>query len=223
MGFVNYLREDFILMALLCSKELSKGTEIASGGASLSDQLVPYAPMGPSKMMFTKPVIAAINGYAVAGGMELAMMCDMRVADESTTFGIFCRRFGVPLVDGGTVRLPALIGLSRAMDLILTGRPITAVEAEKYGLVNRIVPDGRALEYAIELAKQISEFPQECMLADRRSAYHSTYSSPSLDEALQYEHENGKSVIFSESVFGAKRFAADKVGKSGSFEEFKPK
>lgn len=204
-------------------QELSKGTDMPLDDTSVRDKVVPYAPMGPTKMMFTKPVIAAINGYAVAGGMELAMMCDMRVADQSTTFGIFCRRFGVPLLDGGSVRLPALIGLSRAMDLILTGRPITAVEAERYGLVNRVVPDGTALEHAIQLAKEISEFPQECMLADRKSAYHATYSSPSYDEALQFEHENGKPVVFKESVFGAKKFAADKVGRSGSFEAFKPK
>lgn len=204
-------------------QELAKGTAVAETGGGDEEKYVRYAPMGPSKMMFTKPVIAAVNGYAVAGGMELAMMCDMRIADQSTTFGIFCRRFGVPLIDGGTVRLPALIGLSRAMDLILTGRPISAVEAEKYGLVNKVVPDGTALEHAIEVANEIAAFPQECMLADRKSAYHSTYSSPSMEEAFQFEHDNGMPVVFKESVYGAKRFAADKVGRSGSFDAFKSK
>jgi enoyl-CoA hydratase len=127
-------------------------------------------PMGPTRMQLSKPVIAAVSGYCVAGGLELALWCDLRVADESAVFGVFCRRFGVPLVDGGTVRLPRLIGASRAMDLILTGRPVAAQEAQSMGLANRVVARGLALAAAENLALEIASFPQTCLRGDRRSA-----------------------------------------------------
>src|SRR5207248_3958427 len=128
-------------------------------------------PMGPSRLLLDKPVIAAVEGYAVAGGLELALWCDLRVAAEDATFGVFCRRWGVPLIDGGTVRLPRLIGLSRALDLILTGRTVNAEEAFHIGLINRLVPDGQCLSEAIQLAKDILRFPYECMNTDRLSAH----------------------------------------------------
>src|SRR5207302_11028300 len=128
-------------------------------------------PMGPSRLLLQKPVIAAIEGYAVAGGLELALWCDLRVVAEDATLGVFCRRWGVPLIDGGTIRLPRLIGLSHALDLILTGRPVGAAEALRMGLANRVVPHGEARAAAEQLARQIAAFPQECMRRDRRSAY----------------------------------------------------
>ncbi|XP_046573554.1 probable enoyl-CoA hydratase [Haliotis rubra] len=174
------------------------------------------APMGPSRMFPSKPVIAAVEGYAVAGGLELACLCDLRVVDETAIMGVFCRRFGVPLIDGGTVRLPKLIGLSRALDLILTGRAVTAAEAKEYGLANRVVAAGTAVEEAVQLAKDISMFPQECMLTDRRSAYYSSFNAKNTLDAFQFEFENGMKVIAKESVKGAQSFVKGS-GKHGSF------
>src|SRR6476660_1513498 len=128
-------------------------------------------PMGPSRMVLSKPVIAAVSGHAVAGGLELALWCDMRVVEEDAIMGVFCRRWGVPLIDGGTVRLPRLIGHSRAMDMILTGREVGAREAYEWGLANRLVPQGQALSEAVALAGQLARFPQICMRSDRRSSY----------------------------------------------------
>lgn len=161
-------------------------------------------PMGPSRMMLSKPVVAAISGYAVAGGLELALWCDLRVAEEDATLGVFCRRFGVPLIDGGTVRLPRLIGMGHAMDLILTGRAVSAQEALGMGLVNRVVPTGQALHAAQALAHQLAALPQGCMLSDRQSAYEQ-WSMP-LDAALQREFELGMQVM-DEAARGAARFA----------------
>ncbi|QRN95686.1 crotonase/enoyl-CoA hydratase family protein [Archangium violaceum] len=172
-------------------------------------------PMGPSRMVLSKPVIAAISGHAVAGGLELALWCDLRVAEEDAVLGVFCRRWGVPLIDGGTVRLPRLIGLSRALDLILTGRPVSAQEALGMGLVNRVVPRGNAREAAEQLAREIAAFPQACMNADRRSAY--AQASLSLEEALLQEFRGGIQVLESESLAGAKRFAHG-AGRHGRFE-----
>lgn len=170
-------------------------------------------PMGPSRMLLSKPVIAAIAGHAVAGGMELALWCDLRVMESNATFGIFCRRFGVPLIDGGTVRLPRLIGLSRALDLILTGRPIDAQEALAIGLANRVVPPNQSLSTAVELARQLATFPQQCMRNDRLSAYHQF--GMSLDAALEAEFQFGLLTIQSGETFsGAKRFA-DGAGRGG--------
>ncbi|NUN15834.1 MAG: crotonase/enoyl-CoA hydratase family protein [Myxococcales bacterium] len=162
------------------------------------------APMGPSRMMLRKPVIAAISGYAVAGGLELACFCDLRVAEEDAILGVFCRRFGVPLIDGGTVRLPRLIGMSRALDLILTGRPVSATEALAMGLVNRVVPKGESRTAAVALGHQIAAFPQACMRADRQSAYEQ-WELP-LAEALANEFRLGLSGI-GDAVAGAVRFA----------------
>ncbi|XP_040355650.2 probable enoyl-CoA hydratase echA8 isoform X2 [Ixodes scapularis] len=172
-------------------------------------------PMGPSGMLTRKPTVAAVNGYAVAGGLELALWCDLRVVDETAVMGVFCRRFGVPLLDGGTVRLPALIGLSRALDLILTGRPVSAKEALDIGLANRVVSCGTALGQAISLAGSIAKFPQQCVRADRASAYHACFSG-SLQEALAYERDNGKNVLAAESIQGAKKFVSG-IGRHGSF------
>jgi enoyl-CoA hydratase len=173
-------------------------------------------PMGPSRMVLDKPVIAAIEGHAVAGGLELALFCDLRIAAKSAVLGVFCRRWGVPLIDGGTVRLPRLIGLSRALELILTGRPVLAEEALAIGLVNRVVEDGGTLEAAIALARQLAAFPQGCLRADRRSAYESLDLPFTLAMANEFRH--GRSVLESESLAGATRFASGK-GRHGQFDE----
>nr|XP_015210406.1 PREDICTED: carnitinyl-CoA dehydratase-like isoform X1 [Lepisosteus oculatus] len=173
-------------------------------------------PMGPSRMQLSKPVIAAVSGYAVAGGLELALLADLRVMEESAIVGVFCRRFGVPLIDGGTVRLPRLIGLSRALDLILTGRAVGAREALAFGLANRVVPDGEALQAALALAKEISEFPQQCLRADRASAYHSAFDAPCFSQALQFELDHSRHVILEEAVAGAKKFDSG-TGRGGTF------
>ncbi|WP_116366961.1 crotonase/enoyl-CoA hydratase family protein [Parahaliea mediterranea] len=172
-------------------------------------------PMGPTRMAFSKPVIAAISGYAVAGGLELALMCDLRVAEASSTFGVFCRRWGVPLIDGGTVRLPRLIGHSRAMDMILTGRPVTASEALSFGLANRVVDDGSALDSAIALAHEIAAFPQHCLRADRASAIEQWDTSQ--EAALRNEGARGYPIVFTEAIEGAGRFAAG-AGRHGQFD-----
>jgi len=172
-------------------------------------------PMGPTRMAFSKPVIAAIEGHAVAGGLELALMCDLRVAARSAVFGVFCRRWGVPLVDGGTVRLPRVVGMGRALDLILTGRAVAAEEALSIGLANRVVDDGQSLAAAQTLAAQIAAFPQACLRADRASAF-AQWDLP-LDEALRREGAGGYPVIAAESLAGAARFAAG-AGRHGAFE-----
>ncbi|NCF19706.1 MAG: crotonase/enoyl-CoA hydratase family protein [Haliea sp.] len=174
-------------------------------------------PMGPSRMLLGKPVIAAIAGHAVAGGLELALWCDLRVVERSAVMGVYCRRWGVPLIDGGTIRLPRLIGHSRALDLILTGRAVDAQEAMQIGLANRLVENGEALDAALELAGQLSRFPQNCLRSDRLSAYEQW--SMSLEQALGNEFRRGLSVIESrETVEGASRFAAGK-GRHGDFED----
>jgi enoyl-CoA hydratase/carnithine racemase len=174
-------------------------------------------PMGPSRQLLGKPVIAAVAGHAVAGGLELALWCDLRVVEETAIMGVFCRRWGVPLVDGGTVRLPRLIGHSRAMDLILTGRPVAAQEALQIGLANRVVADGQALQAALELAEQLSNFPQGCLRSDRLSAYEQ-WDLP-LPAAIANEFTRGVAVIESgETVSGASRFVAGK-GRHGDFDK----
>lgn len=173
------------------------------------------APMGISRMQLKKPVIAAINGYCVAGGLELALWCDLRVADDTAVLGVFCRRFGVPLIDGGTVRLPRAIGMSRALDLILTGRPVAVEEALNIGLVNRRAPTGQALAEAEQLALQLAGLPQACLRNDRLSAYQQWGMSES--EALANEFQHGLNTLYSgESVAGANRFQQGE-GKHGKF------
>ena len=173
----------------------------------------PLGPMGPSRLLLSKPVIAAVSGAAVAGGMELALWCDMRVMEADAYFGVFCRRFGVPLIDGGTVRLPRLIGMGHAMDLILTGRKVEAAEALQIGLCNRVVPTGQALDAALALAQQLCNFPQKTMLADRMSAY-AQWDLP-LPQALHQEWQRGRQCI-DEGLQGALRFAAGS-GRHGKF------
>lgn len=173
-------------------------------------------PMGPTRMLLSKPVIAAVEGHAVAGGLELACWCDMRVAARDAVFGVFCRRWGVPLVDGGTIRLTRLLGHSHALDLILTGRGVSGEEAQRMGLANRIVEPGQALEAARDLARQLAAFPQRCMRADRMSSYQQWPMS--LEEALRNEYRLGNAVIESgETREGATRFAQG-AGRHGSFE-----
>jgi enoyl-CoA hydratase len=173
-------------------------------------------PMGPTRMMFAKPVIAAVSGYAVAGGLELALMCDLRVAEENAVFGVFCRRWGVPLIDGGTVRLPRIVGQGRALDMILTGRPVHASEAMGMGLVNRVVAEGQGLAAAQALAHELAAFPPRCLNADRASALEQ-WDYP-LQEALAREGAGGYPVIVTEAVAGAARFAGG-AGRGGRFDE----
>ncbi|MHB1200092.1 MAG: crotonase/enoyl-CoA hydratase family protein [Polaromonas sp.] len=175
----------------------------------------PLGPMGPSRLLLSKPVIAAVSGAAVAGGMELALWCDLRVMEEDAYFGVYCRRFGVPLIDGGTVRLPRLVGMGHAMDLILTGRKVDAAEALQMGLCNRVVPSGTAREAALALAHQLAAFPQKTMLADRQSAY-AQWDLP-LPQALRQEWARGRDCI-GEGLQGAARFAAGQ-GRHGEFGE----
>jgi enoyl-CoA hydratase len=169
------------------------------------------APMGPSRMLLSKPVIAAVSGHAVAGGLELALWCDLRVVEEDAVFGVFCRRWGVPLIDGGTVRLPRLIGHSRAMDLILTGRAVDAQEALAIGLANRVVPTGQSRQAAEELAAELARFPQGCMRADRLSMLRQWGYSEA--EAMDFEF-GSLSRVAAETLAGAKRFA-DGAGRHG--------
>lgn len=174
-------------------------------------------PMGPTRMFLSKPVIAAVAGYAVAGGLELALWCDLRVVEEDAIFGVFCRRFGVPLIDGGTVRLPRLIGLSRALDMILTGRPITAQEAHQWGLANRVVKKGTSKIEAEKLANDIAKFPQTCLRNDRISAFQQ-FDLP-FEDAMKNEFKLGlKTLESGEYLLGSKEFLEGK-GKHGKFSD----
>jgi enoyl-CoA hydratase len=192
------------------------GADLKAIGAGRGNRLDPDGdgPMGPTRMRLAKPVIAAVSGYAVAGGLELALWCDLRVAESDATFGVFCRRWGVPLIDGGTVRLPRLIGTSRAMDLILTGRPVGAQEAYGIGLVNRLVASGEARKAAEQLAAEIARFPQTCMRGDRMSVLEQAGLTES--EAIAGEFAHGLNSL-TEAVTGAARFAAG-AGRHGSFD-----
>ncbi|HEX5615033.1 MAG TPA: crotonase/enoyl-CoA hydratase family protein [Acidimicrobiia bacterium] len=163
-------------------------------------------PMGPTRLLLTKPVIAAVEGHAVAGGLELALWCDLRVAARDAVFGVYCRRWGVPLIDGGTVRLPRLIGVSHALDMILTGRGVSGDEALRMGLANRLTEPGQALAGALALAHELAAFPQLCLRSDRRSVYEQ--HDMSLDDALRHETRLGRATIQSgETRAGAERFA----------------
>ncbi|MCB9717818.1 MAG: crotonase/enoyl-CoA hydratase family protein [Myxococcales bacterium] len=173
-------------------------------------------PMGPSRMRLDKPVIAAISGHAVAGGLELALWCDLRVMEEDAVLGVFCRRWGVPLIDGGTVRLPRLIGLGRALDLILTGRPVAAEEALRIGLVDRVVPRGHARAAAEALAREIARFPQTCVRSDRAAVYDGLEQP--IDEALRTEFRHGLRALADPAMrAGAGRFSGGS-GRGGAFE-----
>jgi len=173
-------------------------------------------PMGPTRMLLSKPVIAAVEGHAVAGGLELAAWCDLRVAARDAVFGVYCRRWGVPLVDGGTIRLARLLGQSHALDLVLTGRGVSGEEALRMGLANRLVEPGRARDEAVALAAQLARFPQRCLQSDRRSLYEQ-WDRP-LAEALRHETRLGSEVLASgETREGARRFR-DGAGRHGAFE-----
>ena len=219
-AFKRFDADDGLSVAILtgegghfCAGADLKG--VASGNGNPVERTGDLGPMGPTRLQLSKPVIAAVEGYAVAGGLELALWCDLRVAAQSATFGVFCRRFGVPLIDLGTVRLPRLIGASRAMDLILTGRPVDAHEAHAMGLANRVVPRGQALAAALELARQLSAFPQLCMRNDRLSALEQW--SLDWDEATAVEVRFGMETLRTGSaVEGATRFASGQ-GRGGTF------
>lgn len=189
--------------------------DIPAGWTGTRGDDIPRGPMGPSRLQLDKPLIAAISGPAVAGGMELALLADMRVMEESAYMGVYCRRWGVPLIDGGTARLPRLVGMGRAMDLMLTGRKVDAVECERIGLAERIVPDGESLKAAQALAAEISRFPPDCVRADRRAAY-AGWGKP-LNEALAAEWAS-RSILQREGINGAMRFT-EGAGRRGDFEQ----
>lgn len=189
---------------------------IASGERLKRYDIHGDGPMGPSRLALTKPVIAAVAGHAVAGGLELAIWCDLRVAEEDAIFGVYCRRWGVPLIDGGTVRLPRLIGQSRALDMILTGRAVGAEEALGMGLANRVVPKEQSREAAEELARQLCQFPQDCMKLDRASVYRQ-WDLP-FEHAIRSEFAHSSPAVIKEGQAGAARFVGG-AGRSGSFSD----
>ncbi|KUM79261.1 crotonase/enoyl-CoA hydratase family protein [Streptomyces sp. ISL-22] len=193
------------------------GADLKALGSERGNRVTPEGdgPMGPTRLRLSKPVIAAVAGHAVAGGLELALWCDLRVAEEDAVFGVFCRRWGVPLIDGGTVRLPRLIGTSRALDMILTGRPVPAREAHEMGLANRVVPTGRARAEAEELAATIARFPQDCLRADRASVL--DQDGRAEEAALRGELRHGMGVLAT-SLEGAARFGSG-AGRHGSFTD----
>ena len=219
-AFREFEKEDGAKVAVLCGT----GNTFCSGAnlKAITNETANNVekdgdgPMGPTRMSLSKPVIAAIAGYAVAGGLELALWCDMRIVEEDAIFGVFCRRFGVPLVDGGTIRLPRLIGLSRAMDMILTGRPVNATEAYQWGLANRVVKKGESRNEAELLAKQIALFPESCMRNDRLSVYEQF--GLNIKDAMVNEFEHGLKTLESEEyIEGSQSFTKGK-GKHGNFK-----
>ncbi len=219
-AFVAFDADDTLDVAVLTGADgnFSAGADlhaIGSGdGNRVSDDLDDPAPLGCTRVLLDKPVIAAVEGFAVAGGLELALWCDLRVAAADATFGVYCRRFGVPLVDGGTVRLPRLIGHSRALDMILTGREVSGFEAGEWGLANRVCEPGSALAVALELAASITAFPQHCLRNDRRSSYEQW--GLGLDAALANETRLGVDTLRSgEALEGAGRFVAG-AGRGGA-------
>jgi enoyl-CoA hydratase len=195
------------------------GADLKAMGTTRMNRLDAHGPgpMGPTRMRLGKPVIAAVAGHAVAGGLELALWCDLRVAAEDAVFGVFCRRWGVPLIDGGTVRLPRLIGTSAAMDLILTGRPVEAAEAQRIGLANRIVPSGTERSAAEELAAALARFPRTCLRQDRLSVL--GQEGLSEEDAIAAEWRHGMVSLGADALSGARRFA-EGAGRGGSFSDF---
>jgi enoyl-CoA hydratase len=195
-------------------KHAASGDSLESLAFPKDDHAPPRGPMGPTRLELDKPVIAAIAGPAVAGGFEIALWCDLRVMEASAYFGVYCRRWGVPLIDGGTVRLPRIVGRGRALDLILTGRKVEAEEALRINLCEQVVPDGQSRQRAEALAQEIARFPQGCMRADRRSVYQQ--EGLGLREAMRYEWDNGIPALAAEGRAGAARFASGK-GRGGNF------
>lgn len=218
-AFAAFAADDGARVAILTGSDghFCAGFDLNAVGTSRYDPDGP-GPMGPTRMLIEKPVIAAVEGHAVAGGLELALWCDLRVAAASAVFGVYCRRWGVPLIDGGTVRLPRIIGQGRALDMILTGRPVAADEAQRIGLADRVVANGEALGAAIELAKQIAAFPQICMNSDRLSAYRQWDFD--IEGALAHEAHAGVTPLREGAAAGAKRFT-EGTGRGGSFAAFK--
>jgi enoyl-CoA hydratase len=220
-AFRSFEADDGAAVAVLHGEggSFCAGADLSAVGTESGNRVVAIdegdGPMGPTRMTLSKPVIAAIAGHAVAGGLELALWCDLRVAEESAVLGVFCRRWGVPLIDGGTVRLPRLIGLSRAMDLVLTGRPVTAAEALQIGLVNRVVPEGQSRSAAEALAHELSRFPQRCLREDRLSLIQQQGRQDA--EALGVELEHGLRSL-EEVQPGLTRFRQG-AGRHGSFED----
>jgi enoyl-CoA hydratase len=195
------------------------GADLKQMSNRFDDDMSTDAPMGPSRMALSKPVIAAISGYSVAGGLELAAWCDLRVMESDAIVGVFCRRWGVPLIDGGTVRLPRIVGLGRALDLILTGRPLGADEALAMGFANRVVPPGQARAAAEDLAAELARFPQACLRADRASVFAALGQDGR--NALATEFAHGRAVLV-EALDGAARFAAGE-GRHGTFDRWPPR
>jgi enoyl-CoA hydratase/carnithine racemase len=191
-AFAEFEADSGADVAVLCGAggTFCAGADLAAIGGPDSNRVEPEGdgPMGPTRMRLSKPVVAAISGYAVAGGLELALWCDLRVAEDDAVLGVFCRRWGVPLIDGGTVRLPRLIGLGRALDLILTGRAVAAAEAMQMGLVSRVVPHGQARAAAERLAREIAAFPQACLRSDRQSAVQSLSLTDAEAMANEFWH-----------------------------------
>lgn len=214
-AFATFAADESARVAILTGSEghFCAGFDLGAVGTTRYDPDGP-GPMGPTRMLLDKPVIAAVEGHAVAGGLELALWCDLRVAAASAIFGVYCRRWGVPLIDGGTVRLPRIVGQGRALDMILTGRPVAADEAQRIGLADRVVADGDALSAAVALAKQIAAFPQLCMTSDRMSAYRQWDFE--LEGALVHEAHAGAVPLRAGAAEGAKRFT-DGAGRGGSF------
>nr|3QKA_A Chain A, Enoyl-CoA hydratase, EchA5 [Mycobacterium marinum M]3QKA_B Chain B, Enoyl-CoA hydratase, EchA5 [Mycobacterium marinum M]3QKA_C Chain C, Enoyl-CoA hydratase, EchA5 [Mycobacterium marinum M]3QKA_D Chain D, Enoyl-CoA hydratase, EchA5 [Mycobacterium marinum M]3QKA_E Chain E, Enoyl-CoA hydratase, EchA5 [Mycobacterium marinum M]3QKA_F Chain F, Enoyl-CoA hydratase, EchA5 [Mycobacterium marinum M] len=215
-AFAEFDRDESASVAVLCGNggTFCAGADLKAFGTAEANAVhrTGPGPMGPSRMMLSKPVIAAVSGYAVAGGLELALWCDLRVAEQDAVFGVFCRRWGVPLIDGGTVRLPRLIGHSRAMDMILTGRAVQADEALAIGLANRVVPNGQARQAAEELAAQLAALPQQCLRSDRLSALQQW----GLPESAALDLEFASiSRVAAEALEGAGRFAAG-AGRHGA-------
>ena len=215
-AFEEFDRDDSASVAVLWGDHgtFCAGADLKAIGTAASNPThrVGPGPMGPTRMVLSKPVIAAVSGYAVAGGLELALWCDLRVVESDAVFGVFCRRWGVPLIDGGTVRLPRLIGQSRAMDMILTGRAVGADEALAIGLANRVVPTGQSRQAAEELAAELARAPQGCMRADRLSALYQWGRSEA--DAMDFEF-GSLSEVAAESIAGAQRFA-DGAGRHGT-------
>ncbi len=218
-AFLEYDRDDTLSVAVLtgAAGTFCAGADLKAIAAGERRRLIEDAPapLGPTRLLLSKPVLAAVEGHAVAGGLELALWCDLRIAAVDAVFGVFCRRFGVPLLDLGTVRLPRLIGHSHAMDLILTGRGVQGEEALRMGLANRLVPNGQALDTADRLAHELAEFPQRCLRSDRLSAHEQW--SLSYEDAMRNELRRGLEVTSSgETIAGATAFAGGR-GRHGAF------
>jgi len=215
-AFTEFDRDDSADVAVLwgAGGTFCAGADLHTMSNPLHADISAVAPMGPSRLRMSKPVIAAVAGYAVAGGLELALWCDLRVVEDDAVLGVFCRRWGVPLIDGGTVRLPRIVGMGRALDLILTGRPVHADEALAMGLANRVVPRGESRAAAEALAAEIAHFPKACMRSDRRSVYDAAGLDVRAGLASEFAHG---STVLAEALSGAQRFAAG-AGRGGSVE-----